>query len=922
MPPKGKYLLFLILIALITGRSSAQSYMIVKDNLACTYGIKDTSRNKWIVPPQYTLIERKSSGEYLVTLHLQSGLLDKWGREILPCQYDEIDRFPIEWYRTESQTYLRSFWYWDDIKETPYLVRIGDKYGLASHRGKIVLPVQYDKIRHDDPPHVCLYRYEGDSASYTTYTDTSGQIIIPEKPFYFPPFLDNQLTPFANTIEEKWKLVGPIGLMDSTGKVVAPAIYDEVVMRGWEGISVRKGEKIGMLTDAGEVRIPVTYEIIDDPHSVGSLPNIRGSKMWRFQKEGKWGLMNGKGEIILPPEYTAIRRGKYDEATPEYQFMLEKDGKWGTVDPKGKIRVPVQYEVLNPVNLFPRAIGWRHTKEVYFVTYEGGKYGLLNAEGRVILDPLFDNWFLVKNQGKPYAYFTQGLEVYRLNFHVETVSREKLDFVRRTNELAFYKLEDKWVVFELSKADPNQIEHHSYYGMKYKQYGKLLVVDRDKKTEIYDRDGLKIPLEGLTSCHRGVGNMLEVRNTQRRVAILNPLTGQQVTGFDFFHFKQGWGAKNSIWAQVVRSDTQSMRPCGNWMLLDTFFQPLDTQLFDQPYLRKDTSFAHAGGKMGIFDPQGLSWILPPTYTYLVRIADEMCMTLTESRNLGLIRMNGEVVADTQYSHIEEVFSTYSYYDYYPERSLGGEKWWWLTGKDKQLLVNEKGEKFSDPVQIRKKRIELALMTDEKKGSNQCLDCYRVKIGKGATAVLTEGMLRDEVFAQSSRHFTGSGLCAEKWQERVESCSASPIRCPKGKATINRFFVPFAEAHAFSLKVYHYESLSGPISSSSYEFQEWRNYIIKEGKYQQVRIMEVFQTQERLQEELIHAIQLRDDLDLDCTRPKNLTRFIGNRFSFSKKGIVLYLIQDIFNGEVHEILIPWSRLRIYPDTDWLSDLFPK
>ena len=78
-----------------------------------------------------------------------------------------------------------------------------------------------------------------------------------------------------------------------------------------------------------------------------------------FENEGLYGLKNEKGNIILNPEYQKIVQLKYTptkailipmQATKKLEeiktenYKVKKDGKWGLVDNSGKILLKNQYE--------------------------------------------------------------------------------------------------------------------------------------------------------------------------------------------------------------------------------------------------------------------------------------------------------------------------------------------------------------------------------------------------------------------------------------------------------------------------------------------------------------------------------------------------------------------------------------------------
>ena len=73
-------------------------------------------------------------------------------------------------------------------------------------------------------------------------------------------------------------------------------------------------------------------------------------KLHTIQKDGKWGLTDSSGNLVVECEY--------DIATElnEYGFAgVKKDGKWGVIDETGKVIVEPTYEL--DTYYFPQFIG-------------------------------------------------------------------------------------------------------------------------------------------------------------------------------------------------------------------------------------------------------------------------------------------------------------------------------------------------------------------------------------------------------------------------------------------------------------------------------------------------------------------------------------------------------------------------------------
>jgi len=104
------------------------------------------------------------------------------------------------------------------------------------------------------------------------------------------------------------------GLIDSSGTVLVPALYDENISFVANSTAViKKDDLFGMMDSSGILLAPAEYRFIylavDKPFA-------------HFSRDGKkWGLLNKAGEIVLPDRYDWI------DQPWEPPFLVEKDGQ-------------------------------------------------------------------------------------------------------------------------------------------------------------------------------------------------------------------------------------------------------------------------------------------------------------------------------------------------------------------------------------------------------------------------------------------------------------------------------------------------------------------------------------------------------------------------------------------------------------------
>lgn len=116
------------------------------------------------------------------------------------------------------------------------------------------------------------------------------------------------------------------------------------------------------------------------------------------EKNGRFGVLDRKGSIILPIEYDRIRR------LDDTGILLKKDGMTGVSDCKGQIIVPLQYKRV------------RQLKEGFWLVRDRG-WGILDASGTVLLPCIYEkiipgqDKFFVRKDGKEGVLAADGSTV-------------------------------------------------------------------------------------------------------------------------------------------------------------------------------------------------------------------------------------------------------------------------------------------------------------------------------------------------------------------------------------------------------------------------------------------------------------------------------------------------------------------------------
>lgn len=208
------------------------------------------------------------------------------------------------------------------------------------------------------------------------------QQVLPESVSYFSAYADS-----------KW------GVINNKGDKLSNISYDEMVI----------------IPDSTKNIFIVTYDVdytngtfktkaINEKNeqlfsnytNASALVNYDTSnKVWynnevlKFERDGKYGLIDFSGKEVLPANYEDISTMQGIEKT----LILTKDGKYGLYNSVSKtVFADTTYTSVAPFG--------KTYNDGYIVKNENGKYGILGSEGKIILDATHDKIMKVSGNDK------------------------------------------------------------------------------------------------------------------------------------------------------------------------------------------------------------------------------------------------------------------------------------------------------------------------------------------------------------------------------------------------------------------------------------------------------------------------------------------------------------------------------------------
>ena len=277
---------------------------------------------------------------------------------------------------------------------------------------------------------------------------------------------------------EKW------GVIDSLGRMTIDANFDEMI------IVPNKTEDIFICTydvdyETGSYKTKVinskNKEIFTEYDLVEPVYNYdKNQSMWyeqnilKVKQNGQYGLINLSGKKILDCKYDKIEAIKGIENS----LLIEKDGKVGLCNSDGNIIIDVNYKNIS-------ALGEDY-KNGYIVTNEDGKYGVIDVNKTIILEPEYDDILPVYGNGK---------YVVKENGKYELIDKEKqvlisdgFDEIEEINgEQVIIKKNGKYGVINLEKEEIistnydelDYISNENYIAKKAGKYGVISTEEKE-----------------------------------------------------------------------------------------------------------------------------------------------------------------------------------------------------------------------------------------------------------------------------------------------------------------------------------------------------------------------------------------------------------------------------------------------------------
>ena len=319
-------------------------------------------------------------------------------------------------------------------------------------------------------------------------------------------------TYFAAFKDNKW------GVIDENGDVIIEPSYEEMM------IIPNNKTDIFLCTydvnyDTGEYSTKAlnskNQEIFTEYNKVEAINNHdENDTLWyednvlKVQKDGKWGVINYDGKVLLNTEYDSIESVQGIKNA----LLIEKEGKYGVADNEGKI-------ILDPIYTGVTNLG-KDNRSGYIVKNDEGLYGIVDASKNVILENKYEeiekvygnDLYVVSQNGKQKIVNKDGQDVLTEGFDQIT------NILKTKDSGVIYTSNGKYGIMTLT----GEIKIEAQYDNLVEAKANVFIATKDNKRGIIDIDNQeKLPFDYNTITYNEIGDIYVAEDENYNSQVMN-----------------------------------------------------------------------------------------------------------------------------------------------------------------------------------------------------------------------------------------------------------------------------------------------------------------------------------------------------------------------------------------------------------------
>ena len=301
------------------------------------------------------------------------------------------------------------------------------------------------------------------------------------------------------------------GIINKNGDIVIAPNYTDIVIPNPEKdiFFCYNNENVEVLNSKGE-KLYTNFEKVEPIKlkNVATTLNYEKS-VFKFEKDGNYGLINLDGKVIAKSEYQSIENLQLCEGL----FLVQQNNKYGIINLKGTVVIKPSYDNIISDGYYTEKDGYKKTG--YIVsnkTDDGYRYGYITNTGKVYLNTLYNSisriWkndadkdvsLIVSKDGK-YGLYKNNKKIINEEYQsIEYDENSNLLIIEKNKKYGMANLEGKIII----EPENTSIEIKGIY----------IYAKQSLENKVYDKDGNKINI----SFNRAI---YETENENYRISTL------------------------------------------------------------------------------------------------------------------------------------------------------------------------------------------------------------------------------------------------------------------------------------------------------------------------------------------------------------------------------------------------------------------
>ncbi len=513
-----------------------------------------------------------------------------------------------------------------------FILRQDGKYGVMNKNGDIVIHPEYTNVIIPNPKKAIFICY--DENNQTKVLNQNNEQIFSEYEQIQPIRLKNIA---SNLMYEKNLLTyvqdEKIGLINLDGEEIAEPIYESI-----EGLPYKEGEllvqlegKYGVINNKGNNLVDTKYDqIAVDNYTTEEDGYKRAGYIVSNTTENgyRYGYVDINGNVLLEPEYTEVSRIINIKDNDNIYLIVAQNGQYGVVKNQEQI-IENEYQSIS------------YNSESNTLTLEKTKrYGIATLEGKVVIPVEFSQ---IDSTGK-YIYATDvdgNVEVYQEDGNPADVE-SNVYILETNNENYQIKIDNaQGTVYSILNKNGEQMttQNYSYINYLYDNYfivsvtgGKVGVIN-DKEEEIIPIQFDSIEkIEGtdyiITRLSENNSTQLYDKNFKQLCEMTNAVLKKEENYIKLYNETETKyfdleGNEKQNTEVFPNNEIYAKSQDGKWGFVDKSGNVVVDYIYDKA--TDLNAYGYAGvqldGKWGVVNSNG-EIILEPTYTFNVQTEPE------------------------------------------------------------------------------------------------------------------------------------------------------------------------------------------------------------------------------------------------------------------------------------------------------------